>query len=77
LVLKLKEKTLGLPGGFITSENLDEAAGRILKNRTGAENIYLNQFKTFGDLDRSEEDFEEYPDKLWNKQRFVSVGFMR
>jgi hypothetical protein len=41
------------------------------------ENIYLNQFKTFGDLDRSEGFFEEYPDKLWNKQRFVSVGFMR
>lgn len=77
LVLKLKEKTLwGLPGGFINKrENLDEAAGRILENRTGAENIYLNQFKTFGDLDRSEGFFEEYPDTLWNKQRFVSVGF--
>jgi ADP-ribose pyrophosphatase YjhB (NUDIX family) len=37
LVLKLKEKTLwGLPGGFINKrENLDEAAGRILKNRCG------------------------------------------
>jgi ADP-ribose pyrophosphatase YjhB (NUDIX family) len=51
---------LGTPGGFINKrENLDEAAGRILKNRTGAD-IYLNQFKTFGDLDRSEGFFEEY-----------------
>jgi hypothetical protein len=70
----LKEKTLwGLPGALLTSENLD-ALVEFLKN-TGAENIYLNQFKTFGDLDRSEGFFEEYPDKLWNKQRFVSVGF--
>jgi hypothetical protein len=49
------ENPLGLPGGFINKrENLDEAAGRIFKNRRTGENIYLNQFKTFGDLDRSE-----------------------
>ena len=77
LVLKMKGKNLlGLPGGYIKKrENLNEAASRILQRRTGAENIYLSQFSTFGDLDRSESFFKEYPDTLWNKQRFVSVGF--
>jgi hypothetical protein len=40
---------------------------RILK-AVGAENIYLSQFSTFGDLDRSESFFKEYSDTLWNKQ---------
>lgn len=77
LVLRMKGKNLlGLPGGYVEKrENLNEAAIRILKSRTGAENIYLNQFSTFGDLDRSEGFFEEYADTLWNKQRFISVGF--
>ena len=77
LVLKMKDKNLwGLPGGYVNKlENLNEAASRILKKRTGAENIYLNQFRAFGNLDRSEGFFEEYADTLWNKQRFVSIGF--
>ena len=43
LVLKMKGKNLwGLPGGYVNKlENLNEAASRILENRTGAENIYL------------------------------------
>lgn len=39
-----------IPGGFIRlSENLDEAALRILKEKTNVENIYLEQLYTFGD----------------------------
>lgn len=39
-----------IPGGFIRlSENLDEAAVRILKEKTNVHNIYLEQLYTFGD----------------------------
>jgi len=40
---------LKLPGDLITDEeDLDVAAKRILKNLTGLENIYLEQFSVFG-----------------------------
>lgn len=39
-----------IPGGFIgLSENLDDAALRILKEKTNIQNIYLEQLYTFGD----------------------------
>ena len=39
-----------IPGGYVRlSENLDQAALRILKERTKVENIYLEQLYTFGD----------------------------
>ena len=39
-----------IPGGYVRmSENLDEAAMRVLKERTNVENIYLEQLYTFGD----------------------------
>lgn len=48
--------TLGqwaLPGSWIRyNESIDEAATRILSSQTAVENIYLEQFKTFGDLER-------------------------
>ncbi|WP_035671510.1 NUDIX domain-containing protein [Flavobacterium sp. 83] len=77
LVTRLKEKNLwALPGGYVLkTENLKEAANRILFSRTGAENIYLQEFKVFSDLNRSDGIFDEFPDTLWNKQRFLSVGF--
>jgi len=31
---------------------LDEAANRIVKERTGIADLYLQQYKTFGDPDR-------------------------
>ncbi|MCZ8197039.1 MAG: NUDIX domain-containing protein [Flavobacterium sp.] len=77
LLVKMKETALwALPGGYIKKEeHLIEAANRILKDRTGAENIYLQQFRVFGDLNRSEYFFDGLPDSLWHKQRFVSIGF--
>ncbi|MBE8725956.1 NUDIX hydrolase [Flavobacterium hungaricum] len=77
LVLKMKEQEhWGLPGGYVKKEeNVDDAAIRILKDRTGTENIYLQQFYTFGNLKRSESAFEDYSDDLWHKQRFVSIGY--
>lgn len=39
-----------IPGGYVRmSETLDDAAERILKERTGVENVFLEQLYTFGD----------------------------
>ena len=38
-----------IPGGYIRmSENLDEAAIRVLKEKTNVQNVYLEQLYTFG-----------------------------
>ncbi len=42
-----------LPGSWIkNNESIDEAAYRILTSQTAVENIFLEQFQTFGDLER-------------------------
>lgn len=42
-----------LPGGWIKyNESVDEAANRILKSLTGVSNIYLEQLRSFGRVDR-------------------------
>ncbi|KIO77026.1 NUDIX hydrolase [Pedobacter lusitanus] len=77
LLLKMEatQKWL-LPGGFVLkNEHLQDAAHRVLFERTGAERIYLQEFGVFGSLNRSEGFFESYPDDLWYKQRFISAGF--
>ncbi len=39
-----------IPGGFVRlSENLDEAALRVLKEKSNVQNVYLEQLYTFGD----------------------------
>ena len=77
LLVRLKDQELwSLPGGYMgKDEEIKIAANRILNERTGVRDIYLQQFKVFADLNRSEDFFEGYPDTLWHKQRFVSVGF--
>lgn len=46
-------KTYALPGGFVkVNEPLDEAVKRGLSERTGLDEIYLEQFHTFGSIDR-------------------------
>lgn len=56
-VLLVRNKLLTkwcLPGGYILKvETLDEAASRITRNRTGINNLYLHQFKAFGNPDRN------------------------
>lgn len=43
-----------LPGSIILNEeNLDDAASRVLTELTGLKNIYLRQFKSFGDPNRN------------------------
>ena len=42
-----------LPGGFLkTGESLEDAAMRALKEKTGVENVYLEQLYTFGEPGR-------------------------
>lgn len=53
-----------LPGGFIRlSETLDGAAKRVLMEKTGVQNVYLEQLYTFGDPLR-------HP-----KSRVITVGY--
>ncbi|MCC9138457.1 NUDIX domain-containing protein [Pontibacter silvestris] len=77
LLLKgLHDDSWALPGGYIgNEEDIDDSAIRTLKERTGAENIYLEQFRAFGSPNRSEHYFSEFPDTLWHKQRFVTIGY--
>jgi ADP-ribose pyrophosphatase YjhB (NUDIX family) len=74
-----------LPGGFVNrNENLNDAVRRGLKERTGLDNIYLEQFYTFGDvarykpeimqtiLESNEHDLTEF---TWMLDRFISVAY--
>ncbi len=43
----------GLPGGWVSmEEDLDDSAYHILKDLTGIEEIYLEQLRAFGNVDR-------------------------
>ncbi|MVM38008.1 NUDIX domain-containing protein [Spirosoma sp. HMF3257] len=76
---------MALPGGFIlANENLNDAARRVLWERTGLSDIYLEQFYVFGDLARFDptpmraimtaKGFTP-PDNHWLLDRFISVGY--
>ena len=63
---------------ILENEELDEAAARILYDLTGLDDIYLEQFYTFGNLNR----LKNKNDTLWLKQygdtiakRVFSVGY--
>ncbi len=86
LLLEFKNTNLfALPGGFVyKEESTDEAAHRILRERTGLNAIYLQQFHTFGRPDRG--NWEVHKDTIamhgielqadhWLLQRFVSIGY--
>ena len=86
LLLRMKQQSLySLPGGYVgRDEDLDGAALRILRERTGLESVYLEQCGTFGDHNRtggkmSRDLFESLgahlPPDCWILQRFISVGY--
>jgi 8-oxo-dGTP diphosphatase len=54
--LNFKGDIYSLPSGFILqTEGVDEAAYRILEERTGISNIFLQHFKNFGQANRTNE----------------------
>jgi len=82
LVLKMRnEDSWYLPGGFLLKdEPIETAASRILKERTGLDKIFLQQFHVFGDPERSKEHFDMYKDMLpakenWFANRFLTIGY--
>jgi hypothetical protein len=52
------------------NENLDDAAIRVLKDKTGLENIFLEQFYTFGNDDRMINE----RDKLWVEKTGLNIA---
>lgn len=82
LVLKVNnEDAWYLPGGFMLKEEpIETAASRILKERTGLDKIFLQQFHVFGDPQRSKQHFDMYKDMLpgkenWFTNRFLTIGY--
>lgn len=90
--LNFKGDFYALPSGFINrDEDIEVAAKRILENRTGINNIYLEQFRVFGKADRNLKNFMdqlvalnydktefEKADKTdynWMSNRVISIGY--
>jgi 8-oxo-dGTP diphosphatase len=90
--LDFKGDFWALPSGFVyQGEDIEQAAERILRDRTGISNIYLEQFRVFGKASRNSMEFldrliELNPEKLgekrhkqqeydWFTQRFISIGY--
>ena len=74
-----------LPGGFVLrKENMNDAVRRGLKERTGIDNIYLEQCYVFGDTSRHKPEVlkkilkanGKLPDNdHWLLDRFISVAY--
>lgn len=84
LQLKGREQWV-LPGGFIfKDEEIDDAAARILKSRTGLKTLFLQQFQVFGSTKRQHSDVIitilkaegiVLSKENWLLQRFVTIGY--
>ena len=84
----MKENDLWLlPGGFVQKEeDMDLAASRILKERTGIKLPYLKQFHIFGECNRRENTpvlenanplISHFKEMVpWLEQRFISTGYL-
>jgi hypothetical protein len=85
LLESLNRKLWMLPGGFILKEeSVDDAAARVLHDRTGLKKVYLQQFGVFGDPGRSKESVVkdlmkqmglEQEVNPWFFQRFITIGY--
>jgi len=88
-VLLLKWKNYdawAIPGGYIRyNEDVEKAPERILEERTGLKDIFLNQFKTFGKANRMPtEEVREFLRSnvvgedlsAWFLQRFITIGHL-
>jgi len=86
LIMKYHNTGLfALPGGFIKcDENLNDAVKRGLKERTGLDNIYLEQFYTFGSISRFKPEVMKailkanghtFQPDYWMLDRFISIAY--
>jgi ADP-ribose pyrophosphatase YjhB (NUDIX family) len=85
LLLHAKYASLwALPGGFILKEeHMNEAAKRILKQRTGLDEIYMKQFYVFSAPERSPRKLNQQflknagveAEESWMFERFITVGY--
>jgi 8-oxo-dGTP diphosphatase len=67
-----------LPGGFVgRKEPLSMAANRILKEKTSLDNVYLQQFHTFGDSEFRTENhkYAMLPKGNWLRERSLTIGY--
>jgi ADP-ribose pyrophosphatase YjhB (NUDIX family) len=73
-----------LPGGFILkTEHMDDAAKRILMERTGLEDIFMQQFHVFSAPARSQRRMDKAllntigiaGKNSWMFERFITVGY--
>lgn len=74
-----------LPGGFVkTDEDLNDAVKRGVKERTGLEDIFLEQFYTFGKTSRKDSETMktilranelDFDKNDWLLERFISVAY--
>lgn len=86
-VLLLRWKHLdrwSLPGGFVRrDESVDDAAARVLRERTGLEDVFLRQFHAFGGTGRHEDAGIPALEAMgvavardhWLVSRVVSIGY--
>lgn len=86
LLLKYHDLDLwSIPGGFVfNDEDLRTAAERVLFERTHLENLFLDQFHTFGRVNRTQNNVHQMLLKNrgidvsqdhWIFQRFITVGY--
>ena len=92
LLLQWKHQEIwSLPGGFIRKvEDMDDAANRVLLERTGLSSVFLQQFYTFGSIKRSQLSGKGQSQRLalikdsnlhtaelisWLQNRFITTGY--
>ncbi|MDF5690449.1 NUDIX hydrolase [Aquirufa aurantiipilula] len=88
LLLKFKNTDVwSVSGGFVKSdEDMDQAASRVLFERTGLKDIYLEQFYTFGDVKRNQGAIQQHAqiqekigesgvDTSFLSDRYISIGY--
>ncbi len=89
LTLKfLNSEVWSLPGGVVgIKEDINEAAKRVLNERTGLTNIFLEQFYCFGEFGRNVNarlEFEKIKSNIfrtnddldWISSRFITMGYL-